>query len=144
MRLLENEYFSVRFYLLYLVPCLVCTGGLSPCALQGDAWQRLGRDVYATTSELVDKCPVVVPTGVGYRMLCLFHFLDIEDNALELLGEFGWTDEEGVVQPAVLAVSRTRNSSLFILSFFVYVWCCKDTKKKWIQIYLSTLFTTLL
>ena len=53
-----------------------------------------GRDVYATTSELVDKCPVVVPTGVGYRMLCLFHFPDIEDNALELLGEFGCTDEQ--------------------------------------------------
>jgi hypothetical protein len=48
-----------------------------------------GRDVYATTLELVDKSLVVVSTGVGYRTLCLFHFPDVEDDALELLGEFG-------------------------------------------------------
>ena len=46
-----------------------------------------------------DSCALMFSRGS-----CLFHFPDVEDDALELLGELWGTDEEGVVQPTVLAV----------------------------------------
>ena len=49
MRLLENEYFSVRFYLLYLVPCL------ASCA-QGKYENTNGWNKFKNIVEIVKQC----------------------------------------------------------------------------------------
>ena len=56
-----------------------------------------GRGAYEKCTR--DSCALMFGRGA-----CLFHFPDVEDDALELLGEFWGADEEGVVQPTVLAV----------------------------------------